>query len=271
MRFAKTVFLLLTAVLILSLPPAVFAGETLDTVKARGYLIVGVNGGLYGFAIPDEKGVWRGLDVDTGRAIAVAIFGDPDKIKYVTLTTQTRFTALQSKEPRHWRCCSSRIRRFAPINPNRQPKLRRRASLLPLPNRQVAAPARPTALVRRLRRTAQQLRLPVIRRLLREAPAQPTARPPVMRAPPEAPALHMARARRPGRTARPVLPAVIHPTWRAMQALPAADTACRRPTAIPPCRPLMVRLPGGRMGESPGSTTTDAAWTFTTESTEAGM
>jgi general L-amino acid transport system substrate-binding protein len=48
--------------------------------------------------MPDEKGVWRGLDVDTGRAIAVAIFGDPDKIKYVTLTTQTRFTALQSKE-----------------------------------------------------------------------------------------------------------------------------------------------------------------------------
>ena len=98
MRFAKAIFLLSAAALILSLPLVVFAGETLDTVKARGYLIVGVNGGLYGFAMPDEKGVWRGLDVDTGRAIAVAIFGDPDKIKYVTLTTQTRFTALQSKE-----------------------------------------------------------------------------------------------------------------------------------------------------------------------------
>lgn len=98
MRFAKPVFLLLSAALLLLLPLAVFAGETLDTVKARGYLTVGVNGGLYGFAMPDEKGVWRGLDVDTGRAIATAIFGDPDKIKYVTLTTQTRFTALQSKE-----------------------------------------------------------------------------------------------------------------------------------------------------------------------------
>ncbi len=98
MRFAKSVFFLLTAALILTLPLLVFAGETLDTVKARGYLSVGVNGGLYGFGMPDEKGVWRGLDVDTGRAIAVAIFGDPDKIKYVTLTTQTRFTALQSKE-----------------------------------------------------------------------------------------------------------------------------------------------------------------------------
>ena len=98
MRFAKSGFVALLAALMLSLPLAVFAGETLDTVKARGYLIVGVNGGLYGFGMPDEKGVWRGLDVDTGRAIAVAIFGDPDKIKFVTLTTQTRFTALQSKE-----------------------------------------------------------------------------------------------------------------------------------------------------------------------------
>jgi general L-amino acid transport system substrate-binding protein len=88
----------LLATLMLSLPLAVRAGETLDAVKARGYLIVGVNGGLYGFGMPDDKGVWRGLDVDTGRAIATAIFGDPDKIKFVTLTTQTRFTALQSKE-----------------------------------------------------------------------------------------------------------------------------------------------------------------------------
>ena len=98
MRFAKSGMVALLAALTLLLPLAVFAGETLDAVKARGYLIVGVNGGLYGFGMPDDKGVWRGLDVDTGRAIATAVFGDPDKIKYVTLTTQTRFTALQSKE-----------------------------------------------------------------------------------------------------------------------------------------------------------------------------
>ena len=78
--------------------PAAKAGETLDAVKARGYLQVGVNGALYGFGMPDEKGVWHGLDVDTARAIATGIFGSPDKVKFVTLTTQTRFTALQSKE-----------------------------------------------------------------------------------------------------------------------------------------------------------------------------
>ena len=98
MRFSKPALVALVAALMLSFPLAVFAGETLNAVKARGYLIVGVNGGLYGFGKPDEKGVWQGLDVDTGRAVAAAIFGDPDKIKYVTLTTQTRFTALQSKE-----------------------------------------------------------------------------------------------------------------------------------------------------------------------------
>lgn len=98
MRFSKPALMALVTALVLAIPLAVFAGETLNAVKARGYLIVGVNGGLYGFGKPDEKGVWQGLDVDTGRAIAAAIFGDPDKIKYVTLTTQTRFTALQSKE-----------------------------------------------------------------------------------------------------------------------------------------------------------------------------
>ncbi len=90
MRFAKSGMVALLAALMLALPLAVLAGETLDAVKARGYLIVGVNGGLYGFGMPDDKGVWRGLDVDTGRAIATAIFGDPDKIKFVTLTTQTQ-------------------------------------------------------------------------------------------------------------------------------------------------------------------------------------
>ena len=43
---------------------------------------VGVNGDLFGFGKPDDKGVWRGLDVDTGRAIAAAVFGDADKVKF---------------------------------------------------------------------------------------------------------------------------------------------------------------------------------------------
>jgi len=76
---------------------AAIAG-TLQDVKAKGFIQAGVNEGLFGFAKPDEKGVWRGLDVDTARAISVAVFGDANKIKYIPLTAKTRFTALQSGE-----------------------------------------------------------------------------------------------------------------------------------------------------------------------------
>ncbi|MHB8772173.1 MAG: amino acid ABC transporter substrate-binding protein [Syntrophales bacterium] len=77
---------------------AAYAGQTLDNVKAKGFVQVGVNGDLFGFGKPDEKGVWRGLDVDTGRAIAAAVFGDAAKIKFIPLTAVQRFTALQSGE-----------------------------------------------------------------------------------------------------------------------------------------------------------------------------
>ena len=75
-----------------------FAGQTFDNVKAKGFVQVGVNGELFGFGKPDEKGVWRGLDVDTGRAIAAAVFGDANKIKFIPLTAVQRFTGLQSGE-----------------------------------------------------------------------------------------------------------------------------------------------------------------------------
>jgi len=71
---------------------------TLDEVRARGYLIAGVNGGVFGFSMPDKKGVWEGLDVDTAKAIAAAVFGDANKVKFVALTAVQRLPALQSKE-----------------------------------------------------------------------------------------------------------------------------------------------------------------------------
>jgi general L-amino acid transport system substrate-binding protein len=74
-----------------------FAG-TLDEVKARGQVVVGVNGGVFGFSMPDEKGIWKGLDVDTAKAIAAAVLGDASKVKFVALTAVQRLPALQSKE-----------------------------------------------------------------------------------------------------------------------------------------------------------------------------
>lgn len=74
-------------------------GDTLKSVKDKGYIQVGVNGDLFGFGKADQKGVWKGLDVDTARAVAVAVFGDyKDRLRFTPLTAKTRFTALQSKE-----------------------------------------------------------------------------------------------------------------------------------------------------------------------------
>lgn len=75
-----------------------FAGKDLDAVQQKGFVQAGVNGGVFGFGMPDEKGVWKGLDVDTARAVAAAVFGDASKVKYTPLTAQQRFTALQSGE-----------------------------------------------------------------------------------------------------------------------------------------------------------------------------
>ena len=74
------------------------AGKDLDAVKARGALICGVGTGTAGFMLQDSQGKWVGLDVDVCRAVSAAIFGDAEKVKYVPLSSQQRFTALQSGE-----------------------------------------------------------------------------------------------------------------------------------------------------------------------------
>ncbi len=74
------------------------AGPILDAVRARGYLQCGVNTGLAGFSAPDQEGNWHGLDVDVCRAVAAALFGDGNAVRFTPLTTQQRFTALQSGE-----------------------------------------------------------------------------------------------------------------------------------------------------------------------------
>lgn len=91
------------ALLIAGLLPAAAAAQgsgsaTLDAVRGRGQLACGVAGGVPGFSLPDSQGVMRGLDADGCRAIAAAVFGDANKVKFVNLSTENRFTALQSGE-----------------------------------------------------------------------------------------------------------------------------------------------------------------------------
>jgi len=87
---------LATLLFLLSVIP-ITAG-TLDEVKKRGTLVCGVSTGLPGFSATDEKGNWKGLDVDGCRAVAAAVLGDAKKVKYVPLNAKERFTALQSGE-----------------------------------------------------------------------------------------------------------------------------------------------------------------------------
>ena len=71
---------------------------TLEDVKKRGHLQCGINTGLAGFAFTDDKGNWKGFDVAYCRALAAAVLGSSDKVKFTSLTGKTRFPALASGE-----------------------------------------------------------------------------------------------------------------------------------------------------------------------------
>ncbi len=78
--------------------PAATTSPTLAAVKSRGVLTCGVIGSSPNFSLPDSKGVMRGIDADSCRAIAVAIFGDGSKVKFVSLAPAQRLVAVQSGE-----------------------------------------------------------------------------------------------------------------------------------------------------------------------------
>src|ERR1700741_1653078 len=83
---------------VLALATQVASAQTLKAVQDRGQLVCGSNGVVAGFGMPDPQGNWTGFDGDYCRALASAIFNDPTKVKFVPLTAQNRFTALQSGE-----------------------------------------------------------------------------------------------------------------------------------------------------------------------------
>ena len=72
--------------------------RTLKRTVRRGEVLCGVNKGLPGFSIPDDKGNWTGFDVDFCRAVAAAIFDDPGKAKFIPLDASERFKELQNRK-----------------------------------------------------------------------------------------------------------------------------------------------------------------------------
>ena len=71
---------------------------TLDDVRAKGFVQCGVSQGLPGFSNADDAGNWTGIDVDLCRAVAAAVFGDAEAVKFTPLSAKQRFTALSSGE-----------------------------------------------------------------------------------------------------------------------------------------------------------------------------
>lgn len=95
MKLLKTLTLTLTALTGIA---SMASASTLSDVKTRGVLNCGVTTGLAGFSAPDAKGNYQGFDVAVCKAVAAAVLSDPNKVKYVPLTGETRFTALNSGE-----------------------------------------------------------------------------------------------------------------------------------------------------------------------------
>jgi general L-amino acid transport system substrate-binding protein len=97
MRFAST-FIAASALAVAASSGPAQAGAIFDAIKDKGFIQCGVSTGLAGFSNPDDAGDWSGLDVDVCRAIAAAVFGDAEAVRFTPLTSKERFTALQSGE-----------------------------------------------------------------------------------------------------------------------------------------------------------------------------
>lgn len=90
---------MLACALLLGVTPVLgVAGEVLAGVKARGLLRCGVSEGIPGFSQQDAKGRWQGLDADFCRAVAAAVLGDGERVKFVPLKSSSRFPALQARQ-----------------------------------------------------------------------------------------------------------------------------------------------------------------------------
>ena len=80
---------MLAACLLLSAD--ISAQSRLERVRQRGVLVCGVAPGIVGFARVDEGGRYAGLDVDICRAMATAIFGTPEKVRFIQAASVENF------------------------------------------------------------------------------------------------------------------------------------------------------------------------------------
>jgi general L-amino acid transport system substrate-binding protein len=75
-----------------------FSGSTLAKVKARGTLNCAIHTGQLGMSYLDKRGRWQGFFVDYCRALAAAVLGDANKVKFMPVASNKRFTIVQTGE-----------------------------------------------------------------------------------------------------------------------------------------------------------------------------
>ncbi|MCB0051691.1 MAG: transporter substrate-binding domain-containing protein, partial [Caldilinea sp.] len=78
--------------------PAAQSGSLLDTVKARGKIVCGVNNQVPGFGNVDANGNYAGFDVDFCKAVAAGVLGDAEAVEYRYASGNDRFTLVSTGE-----------------------------------------------------------------------------------------------------------------------------------------------------------------------------
>ncbi|OKK07810.1 sugar-binding protein [Streptomyces sp. CB03234] len=80
-----------------SLPPSAADGPSIDAIKTRGKLIVGVDQNSYRWGYRDPaNGRLEGFDIDLARAIAEDILGSRDAVVFRAIPTNQRIAALEN-------------------------------------------------------------------------------------------------------------------------------------------------------------------------------
>ena len=92
----KKSIVIMVALIALPMLTSMAIAGTLENVKSKDVLTLGVSEGVPGFSAPDDKGIWTGFDVDMGRAVAAAVLADSSKIKYVPLASKQKIVAVSS-------------------------------------------------------------------------------------------------------------------------------------------------------------------------------